>query len=184
MSSKKKLRTLLGLLLLAVATAAARATDVAKEYKIKAVFLYNLTKFVEWPAECFPSDDAPIVIGVLGENPFGTELEELVRDRRVNGRSIKIVGLSAVEDAPPVHVLFIGASEERSFLRWLKPRAGVLTVGESSEFATADGMVIFTTIDDRVRFAINAESAQQAGLKISAQLQKLATTVRKNREMR
>jgi hypothetical protein len=162
--------------LLGVETARA---EVAKEYRVKAAFLYNFTKFVEWQPDRFAGVDSPIVIGVLGNQPFGDELEKVVRERRVNGRSIKIVLLRSIDDAEAVHVLFVPSSEERRFHAARRDFPGVLTVGESERFADEFGVINFTVASDKVRFEINADAADRAGLKISAQLQKLATTVRK-----
>lgn len=171
-----------GLALLAsgmlLASAAVRA-EVSKEYQIKAAYLYNFTKFVEWPPQRFDKTADPIVIGVLGQAPFGEELEKVVRDRKVNGRAISIVTLRSIGEARGVHVLFVAASHEKRLgPEDLAQLEGVLTVGETEHFAS-DGIVKFTTVDDKVRFEINADAADRAGLRISAQLQKLATVVRK-----
>ena len=161
-----------------LAASMARA-DVSKEYLVKAAFLYNFTKFVEWPADRFVDAEAPIVIGLFGKHSFGNELENVVRDRRVNGRAIKIVALRAVDEAAEVHVLFVPAGEERRIHLDDRALRGVLTVGETAHFGVEDGIVNFTMVEDKVRFEINADAAERAGLKISAQLKKLATTVRR-----
>jgi hypothetical protein len=153
----------------------------AKEYQVKAAFLYNFTKFVEWPPKRFPASDSPIVIGVLGKNPFGTELENAIKDRKVNGRSFAFKTIVAPEEAKAVHLLFIPASEDhrvREILKQLE-EANVLTVGESAAFANAGGMINFLVEGDKARFEINIDAAEQAGLNISAQLQKLAKVVRR-----
>ena len=156
------------------------AAELEKEYKIKAAFLYNFAKFVEWPAERFASETAPIVIGVLGDNQFGTELENIVQDRKANGRDVLIVRLRSIADATGVHILFISAREVKRYAGSdAVKRPGVLTVGESDAFENAGGVVTFTTPDDKVRFKINMDAANCSGLRISAQLQKLAMAVRK-----
>ncbi len=161
------------------AVAVARA-DVTKEYKIKAAFLYNFTKFVEWSPDRFPDGGAPIVIGVLGENPFGDELAAAVHDRKVNGRCIVIRSIRSPEDAQQAHVVFVTEGEERRFETMLLAKTdGVLTVGESRRFAAIGGAITFVAVEDKVRFEINMAAAEAAGLKISAQLQKLAVVVRK-----
>jgi hypothetical protein len=172
-----------GVLALALAGCAfaplARA-EVTKEYQVKAAFLYNFTRFVEWPAACFPRPDSPIVIGLFGRNPFGDELQKVVRDRKVNGHPIVVVQLTTMVGAGPLQAVFVAAGEERRFERELaaSPRLGVLTVGETERFADSGGIVNFTTVDDKVRFEINAAAAESAGLKVSAQLQKLASAPR------
>jgi hypothetical protein len=165
-----------------------QAPAVSKEYQIKAAFLYNFARFVDWPAGRFSDAAAPIRIAVVGRNPFGDELENVVRGRKIGGREIIVVyhpstDLSAL-DASSHHVIYIGTGEEQS-LEKLAGRiggAGALTVGESVRFSAEGGIVTFSTVDDKVRFEINADAAEGAGLKISAQLLKLATAVRRKAE--
>lgn len=168
------------MLLLVAGGNSACAADVPKEYKIKAAFLYNFTKFVEWSQDRFADGGAPIVIAILGENPFGDELAASVRDRKVNGRCIVIRIIRSPEDAQQAHVVFVTDGEERRFETMLLGKTdGVLTVGESRRFAAIGGTITFVAVEDKVRFEINMAAADAAGLKISAQLQKLAVVVRK-----
>lgn len=155
--------------------------SVPKEYQLKAAFLYNFTKFIEWPAPSFPDAGSPIIIGVLGSSPFGDELENAVRNRKVNGREITVKRLQSVAAAKSVHVLFVAASEDARLgeLREALKGANVLTVGESDAFAKSGGMIDFIIEGDKVRFDINIGAAGQTAVKIGAQLQKLARTVRK-----
>ena len=173
---------LLRLLLLAGTGAAGAEGPGIKEYQLKAAFLYNFTKFVEWPAASFPSSDAPIVIGVLGRNPFGPELESVIKDRKVNGRGLVIRMIEKASDAKLVQLLFVPSTEDGRLDDLAKElsQANVLTVGESAAFAKGGGMINFILEGDKVRFEINPGSAEKAGLKISAQLQKLAKNIRKN----
>jgi hypothetical protein len=153
-------------------------TDAGREHQVKAAFLYNFTKFVQWPAERFGDATSPIIIGVLGDRPMRTELEKIVQGRKVDGREILVVEVEAPESAS-VHVLFVGAGAEKEFAGELPSYqdTSVLTVGESPEFAAAGGIITFTRKADKVRFEINIGAAEQSRLKISAQLQKLATVV-------
>lgn len=156
--------------------------EVSKEYQVKAAFVYNFTKFVEWPREHFGDDHRAIVIAVLGQNPFGDELEKILRDRKVGGRELIIKTLASVDDARTADVLFVCDGEEKH-LEAVWPSlhaAGVLTIGESTDFA-AQGMITFVLEGDKVRFAVNLASVERAHLKFSAQLLKLATTVRRDR---
>ena len=173
-------RALASLWLFAALAAAPARADVSKEYQIKAGFLYNFTKFIEWPSGRFADANAPIVIAVLGENPFGHDLRDVVSGRAVNGRPIVIRGIRSLDEARQVHVVFVGAGEEERLGDRLDSLhvAGVLTVGESERFAELGGVIVFTRVGDKVRFAINVGSAERGGLKISAQLLKLATRVR------
>lgn len=156
----------------------ARAQN-AKEYQVKAAFLYNFTKFVEWAPERFADRARPIVIGLVGPNPFGNELTKIVAGRKANGRDIVVKQLASAAEAGAVHVVFVGAGEDaamRSALAALRA-AGVLTVSESPHFKAIGGMITFVRESDKVRFEINQHASEQAGLKISAQLLKLATLV-------
>jgi hypothetical protein len=158
------------------------AAAPARECEIKAAFLYNFTKFVDWPAQTFANADAPIVIGVLGDSPCLQALERLVKDRKVNGRTIVVRRIASADEARVTHMLFVGSERETQFAA-LEPALHslpVLTVGESPGFATLGGAIDFVPQGDKIRFEINIDAAEQAGLKISAQLQKLATVVHRS----
>jgi ribosome-associated protein YbcJ (S4-like RNA binding protein) len=153
---------------------------VAKEYQIKAAYLYNFAKFVEWPAPAFTNNESPLVIGVFGPNPFGDELIAIAKDHKINGRSIVIKHVATLAEARGVHLMFFGDTEDGHIagtLAALKEN-GVLTVGESEKFIASGGMISFVLEENRVRFEINAAAAERQGMKISAQLLKLAKTVR------
>ena len=149
---------------------------VLKEYQIKAAYLYNFAKFVEWPAQRFADDRSPLVIGVFDSNPFGDELLAIARDHKINGRNIVIQRVQSAAEAASVHLLFFPAGHEKHSAECLAGLStpGVLTVGESDQFLAAGGMIRFVRQADKVRFEINAAVAEQHGLKISAQLLKLA----------
>lgn len=152
---------------------------VAQEYQIKAAFLFSFTKFVEWPAARFAGTESPIVIGLVGRDPFGPELALAVRDRRVNGRPVTVVVVETPAEAAAVHVLFVSDGAEKRLASLGKRLPGVLTVGESEQFTRAEGIITFTIVDNKVRFEINVAAADRAHLRISAQLQKLAVAVRR-----
>lgn len=182
LSSLRCLRlVLLGLLFLSGRTLCAAVPEISKEYQVKAAFLYNFTKFIEWPASRFPTDTSPFVIAVLGRNPFGEELTAIVRDRKVHGRGYVVKIIDSLDEAASAHLLFVGAGEEELLADKLASlqKAGVLTVGESPRFIAVGGIVNFTLETDKVRFQINQQAGEQAGLKMSAQLLKLAVIVRK-----
>lgn len=175
---------LFGLLAPAGRTAFAADHTISKEYQLKAAFLYNFSKFVQWPSECFSNETSPIVIAVLGESPFGDELENAVHGRMVSGRPIviKIIdSLESLEESGSAQVLFVGAKEERRLGDSLDPlhRANILTVGETPRFSAMGGIITFILAEDKVRFEINQGAGEQADLKINAQLLKLALPVRK-----
>src|SRR6202165_3400686 len=158
------------------------AAAPARECEIKAAFLYNFHKFVACPARTFSNADAPIVIGVFGDSPCAQELEHLIKDRKVNGRTIVMRRIASAEEAKVTQLLFVGFAQETQFagLKAAIESLPVLTVGESPGFATLAGAIDFVPQGDKIRFEINIGVAERAGLKISAQLQKLATVVHRS----
>jgi hypothetical protein len=159
----------------------ARAAEVSNEFQLKAAFVYNFAKFVQWPTNRVQQPDNPFVIGIFGTNVFGTELEKITKGRTINGRSIEIKYFEAENDARQAHMLFVCQAEDARVGGLLNALAGssVLTVGESQAFAAAGGMIQFTRKADKIRWVINTGTAEQAGLKISAHLQRLAISIRK-----
>ena len=175
-----------GLLCLARALSACADGAISHEYEIKAAFLFNFTRFIEWPSESFTDPAGPIVIGVIGDDPFGVELANAVKNRRVNGRSIVARYISSDEDARATHLLFVGMTRPEDLARLMRVLSGypVTTVGESAAFTALGGTITFVVQDNKVRFQINAESAEQVHVRISAQLEKLATTVHRASQAR
>lgn len=163
----------------AVRPAAAQRAEPVDEYAVKAAFLYNFAKFVEWPPEAFADPTAPVVIGVLGEDPFGTVLDETTSGERAHGREIVIRRLNLDSDLSSVHLLFISASERRRLPDLLRQLDGqrVLTVADMDNFAAAGGIIQLVNQDRRIRFSINVRAAGRANLKISSKLLSLATVV-------
>lgn len=169
-------------MLAALVVTGARADQQAVEieYKLKAACLFNFTKFVEWPPKAFTSDTVALVIAVLGANPFGDVLDQAVAGRTVNGRPITVRYASRAEELADAHLVFVSRAaqaEQAGALRALAAR-GVLTVGEGDGFLRAGGMVQFLVADKKLRFAIAEPVAQQAGLRLSAQLLALAVPAR------
>ena len=169
---------ILGEFCAATYAAAQNAAPVSKEYQIKAAFLYNFTKFVEWPPACFPTASSSIVLGVLGRNPFGDELEKIVGGRIVNGRAIVVKIFQTADEVSGVHLLFVPAGEETRMSVTVWKEAAVVAVGESESFASLGGTITFVQAGDKVRFEINIAAAERGRVKISSQLQKLALAVR------
>lgn len=154
----------------------------SKEYELKAAFLYNFTKFVTWPEERFADPHSPIIIGVFGKSPFSPELAAAIAARKTDGRPVLLRNVSTPATAAEVHVLFVPAWEERAAEAVLEPerKAGVLYVGETEAFREHGGTITFDLDRDKLRFVINMNAADRAGLKISAQLLKLAKRVERN----
>lgn len=157
-----------------------QASGPLKEEQLKAAFLYNILKFVEWPPQSV-DPNTPITIGIMNDEVLRNELETIVKTRTLNGRSIAIKAVAGLEDATSVEMLFIPAEAEQQFTPlWPAIRElPVLAVGESAWFAKLGGTIRFTRVNDKLRFEINMASAEHAGLKISAQLQKLAVLIRR-----
>ncbi len=156
---------------------AARAQDApTRGYQVKAVFLYHFTQFVDWSAEAFESAESPIVIGVLGRDPFGTYLDETVRDETIKGRPIVVRRYDRVSEVDQCHILFISSSERNRVLQNLSVLEGtpVLTVADVADFTRNGGMVQFRTLEGRIRFRINVDASRAAGLAISSRLLNLA----------
>jgi len=180
--------TCLCLSLLAGGTAVAQAEGPASaEYLIKAAFLYNFAKFVEWPSEAFKDNLSPINLYILGSDPFGEALTS-IRDKTVKGRRLSIKRVNTPEEISGCHILFVSASEKgdlKHVLSVLKNLA-ILTVSDVEKFAQRGGVINFIVVDNKIHFEINPDAAQQSGLKISSQLLKLARIVssesRKERE--
>jgi YfiR/HmsC-like len=146
------------------------------EYQIKAAFLFNFAKFVEWPAEAFSDSNAPIVIGVLGKNVFGTDLENTIRDKKVNNRIFKFKNFTSASEATNCQILFVSSSEKDNFSKIVAGmhNTSILTVSETDGFIQAGGMVNFLIQDSKIRFQISDEAAKKAGLKVSSKLLSLA----------
>lgn len=176
----KPLMLLLASALLTVGVSALGRAQSPTEYEVKAVFLYNFAKFVEWPGVAGDAPNEPFVIGILGEDPFGKVLDETLRGKTVNGRTVVIARLLRAKDARGCHIVFISGSESRHLHSIFESLQGsnVLTVGETEGFARQGGAINFTLEESRVRFEINIEAAQRAGLKISSKLLSLAKIVR------
>jgi hypothetical protein len=162
----------------AFAPAAQAAEGASLQYKIKAGFLYNFTRFVEWPEEAFADDHSPICLCILGKDPFGDTLDA-IQARTAQGRRVVINRSQKIEDLPKCHILFISKSEGKNVEKILAQVKGwnVLTVGDMEGFAKRGGIINFIMVEGRVRFEINTDASDRAGLKIRSKLLKLADIV-------
>lgn len=150
------------------------------EHQVKAVFLYNFAKFIDWPSDPSPDSRDPVVIGIVGEDPFGNLLERTVKGKTVDRREIVIKRFKRGQDLRGCHILFVSSSESkhlRAIFESLKG-ASVLTVGETEGFARLGGVINFTLEDNQVHFEVNVDAAERARLKISSKLLSLAKIVR------
>lgn len=170
---------LTSVLLLVRGAGLAGQTAQAPEYQVKAVFLFNFAQFVDWPADAFPDADTPFVIGVLGDDPFGSVLDQTVRGERLGGRSFQVRRYQRVDDIKTCHILFISRSEEsrpESMPAGLKHRP-ILTVSDAEGFAERGGMIRFVTDRNRIRLQINLAAAEAAHLTISSKLLRVAEVI-------
>lgn len=173
------IRNILAVLALCVLLRAqdgARAEEPSQEYKVKAAFIQKLIQFVDWPGNAFEGDQSPIVICVLGENRFGDALEEAVRGKVINGRSVSVTYRARGEEMPRCQVLFVSSSENGRLEEIFRAVDGkpVLTIGEGEEFPAAGGTIRFYLEEKKLRFEINPRSAEKARLTISSKLMSLA----------
>ena len=149
------------------------------ESQVKAAFLLNFTKFVEWPPAAFSAPDSPIRICVTGEDPFGPTLDRTLEGESVKNRRVEAARLSPESNLRNCHVLFISRSERESNAQIISDLRGssVLTVSEAPGFADRGGMIEFVIEEGKVRFYINAAVAEAAGLKLSSRLLRVASAV-------
>jgi hypothetical protein len=157
--------------------------DQVGEYELKAAILYNLSRFVEWPPSAYADSQAPTVLCILGQDPFGDSLKTLGQKQDANGRPVSIRRLKNENGMRDCHVLYISTSERKSVTQILSSLKGsnVLTVGEMSQFAVQGGIIQFTLEDKQVRFEINLDAASRMTLKISSRLLVLAQIVKDQR---
>jgi hypothetical protein len=151
------------------------------EYQVEAVYLLNFAKFVEWPAAAVPPGE-PFSICVLGQYPFGAALDRTIAGESIDGRKVVVRRFSKAQEAMSCHVLFISLSEEHRLAEILKTleKTTILTVSNLPNFSQQGGMIQFVVEANKVRFEVNLTSAERAGLTLSSELLKVATTVTRN----
>jgi hypothetical protein len=169
----------ISMFLLTPASARAQSDDSA-EYPVKLAFLYNFTKFVEWPAEAFPSPGAPLNICLVGQDPFGYDTEHDLRSRTVGNRPVALLKFKPGQNLKGCHIVFVSADSGRRSMSIVADLRGsdTLTVGESKDFAANGGMISFIVEENKLRFEVNLEATKQAHLSISSHLLALARIVK------
>jgi hypothetical protein len=154
------------------------------EYQVKAFFLYNFARYVEWPPETFKAANDPIVICIFGQNPFGGAVEQAVAGRVLGARPFVVRTISDIPTDSSCHILFVHSSERRRF-RSMSGRlkgSAVLSVGETPGFTADGGVINFKLEDGKVRFEIDVEAAGRAHLRISSKLLSLAQIAKKSED--
>jgi hypothetical protein len=162
-----------------VVSSAGGLCETPTEWEVKAAYLYNFTRFVDWPERVSLVPDRPFVVGILGADPFGHVLDDMLSGKTVGGRPIVVRRLERPEDAGSVQILFVSPSAERDLDRVRRATQGipVLIVGDSEGLAQRGVILNFRLKDNRVRFEVNLAQAEEAHLRISSQLLKLALSV-------
>jgi hypothetical protein len=166
-------------LLLSAAAAFAQPDSRSAEVQIKAAFLYKFGDFVQWPAGAFARPEAPLTIGVMGAEDVAAALEQVVADRKVQGRPVAVRRVRRGESLAGLHVLFVGRAESARLGGLLAAAndPAVLTVTESDDALPAGSMINFVAVDDKVRFDVALPAAEQGQLKISSRLLSVARKV-------
>ena len=173
----------LGVLAIALGFAGSLRGQSTHEYDLKAVLIFNFTQFVEWPPTAFARDDAPFVIGVLGRDPFGRALDDVVRTETCGNRRIEVVRFTSAEAIRDCHILFISETESANLARILAVlgRRPILTVGDFEGFSLRGGMMRFKkSPEGKIQLRINLDVVKAANLVVSAKLLRIAEIVRTN----
>lgn len=146
-------------------------TNVSKEYRIKAVFLFNFTRFVEWPAAAFTTPTSPFVIGILGDDPFGNAIDETIQNEKVGGHPLVVQRYKDLRDLKNCHILFLNGSDpEKVRENLLVINRFTLTVSDADNFMKAGGIIRLITENNKIRIQVNPEAARTAELFISSKL--------------
>jgi hypothetical protein len=170
----------LGFALRPGSSAAAEAPRELPEYTLKAEFVERFTRFVEWPETALGDPNVPFVIGVWGQSPFESYLDQLAASRRIKGHPVWVLSVGRIEDLDHCQLVFISGSTRGALLRVLGRTAGrpILTVADTSGFGEAGVIINFFKDEDRLRFEVNEAAAERTGLRLGAQLLQLARMVR------
>jgi hypothetical protein len=161
--------------LLLIGSGSRAQNSATSEARLKAAFLFNFAKFVEWPAESFAERTSPFIIGVLDNSEFAGELEKTVLAKKIDEHPINVRLFRTAADIGDCHILFVTAENKRpsEVIRRLEGKP-ILTVGESERFLEAGGMITFLSENQKIRFQINHEVAKAARLSVSSKLLSLA----------
>jgi hypothetical protein len=184
--SSPLLRRIFCLLFLSFAGLSAGPAEEAplSEYQVKSALLLNFVRYSDWPATAFANPDSPYVVGIAGRDPFGKDLEKAFERKTVKGRPFVLKRVSGEQEMRACHLLFVSSSERRRSRELLEKISGapVLTVGDFPDFLDHGGVINFLIKDGSVRFEINLEPARGTGIKLDANLLKVAASVRGKHE--
>lgn len=151
-------------------------SGVQAEYRVKAVFVYNFTQFIDWPADAFENPQDPLIIGVLGPNPFGTSLDEAVTGEKVGNHPIQVRYYKEVSEINNCHILYINLNQEEEIKRIINALRGRSTViiNDHQEFPRWGGTIRFFINENKVNLVINTAAARAARLRVSSKLLRVA----------
>jgi len=160
----------------------AQDSEASSEYLIKAGYIYNFAKLVEWPAIAFAQPDSPIVIGIVGNDPFGPIIDKVLEGKKVNGHPFLIKRLKPTADVKECQILFIGSSLGSHVADTIRLTRGtpILTISEIPGFADRGGIINLTLEQNKVRFEVNVDAAKEADLNISSRLLVLAKVIQQS----
>jgi hypothetical protein len=152
----------------------------SREYQLKAVFLFNFTQFIDWPANAFENDQSPLVIGVIGENPFGAYLVQTVSGEKINGHPMVVQYYKNEEEIKLCHILFVNVSETKKQEQVLETVKGknILTVSDHPDFLKQDGMIRFVTNNNKIKLQINMDACKESKMVLSSKLLRLAEIIK------
>jgi hypothetical protein len=171
-------------LVLAVSLLCFAQANKPGEYQVKAAYLYNFGKFVNWPSSFTPLNKNSFVICILGQDPFGSVLESTVAGERVSGKPVELRRISRKQDATSCRVLFISSSERDRLEEVLTDFApiNILTVSDMPNFTSRGGIIQFVVLDNKIRFEVNLTAAERSNLTLSSELLKVAVAVHRTPE--
>lgn len=152
----------------------------SSEYALKAAFLYNFAKFIDWPPASFPNPDSPFTICIFGVDPFGAVIDNTLRGKTIGDHPVALQRIKDLQQTRHCQILFVSSVEKRPISEIVSGAQGanVLIVGESDRFAESGGAIQLMVEQGHIRFAINTDAAENAGLRVSSKLLALAKVIR------
>ena len=172
--------TIVGVLLLFTAMLGSINAQSTTDIRVKAAFVYNFAKFIEWPGFTNSASNTPIKIAIVGEDPIKSELESVVRGKSIDAHPIEILKFQSLTEIQPCHLLFISNSERANLPQILKliRNTVVVTVSDMPDFLDQGGQIAFLSQENKIRFEVNIAETERVGVKLSSNLLKLALAVR------
>lgn len=183
LSIYKSFRICMFLFILFVVNPDSAKSQQFTEYELKAAYLFNFGKFVQWPADAFKKNTDPFIIGIYGNNPFGEILQQTIQNKTLQNRPVILINVSTTEEAETCHILFICKTDKLQLSLIIKAinNKSILTVGDNiDEFCESGGIINFTSQHSQKRFEINNKASLKAQLIISSKLLSLSRIVTEN----